>query len=58
MAFPLAVSEYPFQGACPNCRAQISTRTVPKNGLLTWLLCVGLTLIGYNLFLLTTPFNF
>uniref|UniRef100_F1LED3 Lipopolysaccharide-induced tumor necrosis factor-alpha factor n=1 Tax=Ascaris suum TaxID=6253 RepID=F1LED3_ASCSU len=31
---------------CPHCQAQILTQTVGRAGLLTWLICGGLALVG------------
>ncbi|KAK6040179.1 hypothetical protein COOONC_22315 [Cooperia oncophora] len=31
---------------CPHCHQQILTKTEPKSGLLTWLLCGGMALFG------------
>lgn len=31
---------------CSNCRAQVLTRVVQRAGLLTWLICGGLAIIG------------
>jgi lipopolysaccharide-induced tumor necrosis factor-alpha factor len=42
----LVVGEYPVQCTCPQCRNQVVTRTEKKTGLLTWLVCAGLFVIG------------
>uniref|UniRef100_A0A914DXX4 LITAF domain-containing protein n=1 Tax=Acrobeloides nanus TaxID=290746 RepID=A0A914DXX4_9BILA len=31
---------------CPQCRSRIVTNTVPRAGLMTWLVCGGLALMG------------
>ena len=36
----------PVQMTCPHCRAQILTATNSEAGTLTWLLCVGLCIVG------------
>ena len=41
------VGDYPMQCTCPRCARQIVTRTEKKIGLLAWLICGGLTLIGF-----------
>ncbi|CAF4697319.1 unnamed protein product [Rotaria sp. Silwood1] len=40
------ISEYPIQCVCPRCGASIVTRTEKQSGLLTWLICGGLFLVG------------
>ena len=48
-----AVITQPFLGdcpahvTCPTCRADIVTRVIPVNGLMTWLFFGGLFLLGY-----------
>ncbi|UJR20584.1 hypothetical protein I4U23_023709 [Adineta vaga] len=46
MYAPPVVGSYPVQCVCPHCRQQVVTQTVKKNGLLAWLLCGGMTLVG------------
>ena len=43
---PFIPSESPAQCVCPNCKNPIVTRTEKQSGLLTWLLVIGLFLIG------------
>lgn len=41
------VGDYPVPCTCSHCGKQVVTRTEKKNGLLTWLICGGLVLIGF-----------
>ncbi|EYB84125.1 hypothetical protein Y032_0322g2428 [Ancylostoma ceylanicum] len=42
----IAFNQNPMSMTCPHCHQQILTKTSPKNGLLTWLLCGGMALFG------------
>ncbi|CAF0855164.1 unnamed protein product [Adineta steineri] len=44
---PIIVGEYPVQCTCPQCKAQIVTRTEKKVGLFAWLLCGIMVLIAF-----------
>ncbi|PAV59752.1 hypothetical protein WR25_26466 [Diploscapter pachys] len=43
---PLRFHERPMHMACPHCHSTMTTRTVQKDGLLTWLLVGALVLFG------------
>jgi lipopolysaccharide-induced tumor necrosis factor-alpha factor len=38
--------DVPIQCTCPNCYQPIVTRVEKKTGLLTWLICGGIVLVG------------
>lgn len=50
---PPVLTEYPARVICPNCHAQVLTRTQYVNGFLTWACATGLFLLG-----LIKHFNF
>jgi hypothetical protein len=45
------LTEYPARVICPNCHAQVLTRTTHENGFLTWLFASGLFLLGFSYYL-------
>ena len=56
MSGPLMFGRYPQAINCPMCRAQVTTRVIYKSGGGTWLICVGLFLIGCQLGCCFIPF--
>ncbi|KAK5966022.1 Lipopolysaccharide-induced tumor necrosis factor-alpha factor [Trichostrongylus colubriformis] len=42
----VAFNQNPTSMMCPHCHQQILTKTQPKSGLLTWLLCGGMAIFG------------
>ena len=40
-------SDFPVAMTCPSCHNTIVTQVVPEPGLLTWLSCVGLSVLGF-----------
>ena len=42
----IVCGEYPIQCTCPHCKQMIVTRTQKKAGILTWLICGGIILVG------------
>uniref|UniRef100_A0A914XD50 LITAF domain-containing protein n=1 Tax=Plectus sambesii TaxID=2011161 RepID=A0A914XD50_9BILA len=51
-----AYGPYPNNTMCPKCHAQIVTQTQVRAGLLAWLICGGLVLIGCWLGCCLIPF--
>ncbi|CAF0796197.1 unnamed protein product [Adineta ricciae] len=43
----VSIGTYPVQCICPHCRTQIVSQTAKKPGLLAWLLCGGMALLGF-----------
>ncbi|KAK6024976.1 hypothetical protein OSTOST_09135 [Ostertagia ostertagi] len=54
----VAFNQNPSSMMCPHCHQQILTKTVPKSGLLTWLLCGGMALFGIPNIIARTAVNF
>jgi len=52
----LVFGAYPVTMCCPGCQAQIVTQTHNRAGLLAWLICGGLVLIGCWLGCCLLPF--
>ncbi|XP_035254412.1 lipopolysaccharide-induced tumor necrosis factor-alpha factor-like isoform X3 [Anguilla rostrata] len=40
------LSDLPSQTQCPFCQTLVVSRTIPQPGLLTWLICGSLALVG------------
>ena len=38
--------EAPMPLVCPNCRKQVVSRVEKKSGILTWLICLGIAILG------------
>ncbi|KAM8779908.1 lITAF domain-containing protein [Rhynchonycteris naso] len=53
---PRAASAIPIRCLCPYCGNYIITVTTPVPGVLTWLLCTGIFLLGCSLGCCLIPF--
>jgi len=53
---PILIGKHSQLVQCPNCRAEIMTRTNHDSGVLTWLMCAGLCLIGCDAGCCLIPF--
>ncbi|XP_060028256.1 lITAF domain-containing protein [Erinaceus europaeus] len=55
-SFPRLGSATPFQSTCPYCGNYIITATRPVPGIITWLMCTGLLVLGCALGCCLLPF--
>ena len=47
VVYAIPLGPHPASMQCTNCQTSIVTRVESKAGLLAWLICGGLALIGY-----------